>query len=85
MDSTSSRNQTKIITDIINGLETTMISSNNKAAFRRAGLEIDASSVLHRCRINVETLENRIVEANLHPSDLKLDFEKFGFINKNEV
>ena len=78
----SKKSQADIINDIIKALEVATISSNNRSAFKRAGLNINATAKPHRCTIDEEKLRNRIAEANLKHSSSQLNFEKFGFINK---
>ena len=82
IDANSSLSQTEIITEIMNALEMVTITNNNRSAFKRAGMKIDASLYPKQCGIDVARLMQRIQEANLSASQHNINTNSFGFLNK---
>ena len=74
--------QASTIKEILRALELAMISDNNRAAFKRAGLKIDPNCSPNRCIINEKKLHQRIDDAGLQSCGSNSGCDKFGFMNK---
>ena len=81
----SNASQTDIITETIKALQMAIIPINNLSAFNRAGLKINTKTIPNRCEVDTKKLLHRIEEAMLRSTETKLDFNKFGFINKKYI